>query len=212
MQLLTALKQRGISARLVPMHALVHRWPIAPQHMKAYGVSRSRGEIHRTAMSGPDRPVVRRGLVLEGFPESSPLRGRAPGFESPDNQSGLSTQGARARRRAEARVRAQPVPGIHHEVNVPLYGGSVDVLDISGVHRSALIDHIGDRRQKAINIPLARGGLRLLTITGCQCARAADHNCECTVAHGRESLASNNSREENGGEDVTACFIRPRLR
>lgn len=161
--------------------------------MKAYGASPSRGAAHHTAMSGPATSVVLRASVLEGFLQSRSLRGCTSRLESPDNQPRLPIQGGRARRRAEARVRAKPAPGVHHEVDVPLYGASIDLREISGVHCPALIHHIRDSRQEAIDITPTGFCLRLVAVTSSQSARAADQNRDCAVSHGRESLASNQS-------------------
>ena len=157
-------------------------------------------------MSGPWASVV------EGFPQSRSLRGCASRLESPENESRLRTQGARARRRAKARVRPKPAPGVHDEVDVPLYGGGVDLRDISGVHRSALIDHIGDRRQEAIDITLDGDDLRLIAVATGECACAAEHDCECAARHERESLAVEPiaQHERRGAvQEAADCYIRP---
>ena len=179
--------------------------------MNAYGASPSRGAAHHRAMSGPANSVVLHASVLEGFPQSSSLRGCTSRLESPDNEPRLPIQGGRARRRADARVRAKPAPGVHHEVDVPFDGASIDLRHVSGVHCPALIHDIRDRRQETIDITPAGFCLRLVAVTSSQSARAADHHRECAVSHGRESLAphqSLNYERRTAGAEMTACFIR----
>jgi hypothetical protein len=136
------------------------RWPIAPEERKAYGVSPSRGAAHHRAVSGPPTSVVLRASVLEALPETRTLRGRTFRHESPDNEPRLPTQGGRAGPRSEARVRAKPAPGVHHEVDVPFYGG-IDLVDIPGVHCPALVHGTRDRRRAAVEVTPFGSYLRL---------------------------------------------------
>jgi hypothetical protein len=171
----------------------------------------SRGTAHPRAMSRPPTSVVLRASFLEAFLQSRTLRGCTSRFESPDNEPRLPTQGGRARRRFEARVRPKPAPGVHHEVDVPLYGASIDLGDIPGVHCPALIHDIRDRRQEAVDITPTRFYLRFVAVTSGQHARAADHNRERDVSHGRESLAANQSlnyERRAAGAEMSACLIR----
>jgi hypothetical protein len=194
------------------MHALVQRLAHSPpEEMKAYGVSPSRRAGHHRAVNGPAASVVLRASVVEGFLQSRPLGGCTSRLESPDNEARLPTQGCRARRRSEARVRPKPPPGVHHEVDVAPYGASIDLGDIPGVHRPALIHDIRDRRQEPVDITPTGFYLRFVAVTSGQHARAADHNRERDVSHGRESLAANqslNCERRTAGERLSACFIR----
>jgi hypothetical protein len=188
-----------------------NRWPIAPQEMKAYGVSPSRGAAHHRAVSGPPTSVVLRASVLEALAETRTLRGRTSRPESPDNEPRLPTQGGRAGPRSEARVRAKPAPGVHHEVDVPFYGAGIDLVDIPDVRCPALGHGIRDRRRAAVEVTPIGFYLRLGAVRSGQSARAADHNRECAVSYGRESLASNQSltyERRTAGAGMTACFIR----
>jgi hypothetical protein len=194
------------------MHALVQPLAHSPEEMKAYGVSPSRGAAHHRAMSGPATQVVLRASVLEALLQSRTLRGGTSRLKSLDNEPRLPTQGGRARRRSEARVRPKPAPGVHHDVDVTFDGASIDLGDIPGVHCPALIHDIRDRRQDAVDITPTRFCLRFVAVTSGQRARAADHNREREVSHGRESLAANqslNCERRTAGERLSACFIRP---
>jgi hypothetical protein len=162
-------------------------------------------------VSGPPTSVVVRASVLEVSPESRTLRRCASRLESPDSEPGRPTQGGRAGRRSEPRVRAKPAPSVPHKVDVPSYGAGIDLVDIPGVHCPALIHGIRTRRRVAVEVTPIGFYLRFVAVTSGQHARAADHNRECVVSYGRETLASNQSltyERRSAGAGMLACFIR----
>lgn len=154
--------------------------------------------------------------LLHGTLEPGRLLRSAPLLEPADGHPRLLAQGRPTGGCAEARVRAQTIPGAYQVVDIPLDLPRLDTVGVPGLDCKALVDDIRDRGHDPRGIAAIGSHLRLVAVAGQgEPSQADDH---CTRAEPDESHAAGQFigltvlPKTEGDEAVpytAAWFIRP---